>query len=81
MRSDPDDPFSALGGSDYWLVVLGPDAEAMARAWLNCSDPAEAVAIACTTQSPFGHELWSSGGFIGRFEMALSASDPVPLAY
>ncbi|CAN7619370.1 hypothetical protein LJR164_004560 [Phenylobacterium sp. LjRoot164] len=61
---------------EYWIVVLGPDGRGLGRTKLNCSTTVEAVAMACTTQSPFGHELWSTGGFIGRFEMALSAADP-----
>lgn len=76
MTFHSDHPSSTSDGDDFWLLVLGPDAKTLGRTRLNCADACEAVVTACVTQSPFGHELWSSSGFIGRFEMALSASDP-----
>lgn len=57
----------------YWLVVFGPDAEVLGEAELNCRNDLEAAMFAFTTSSPFGHELWSERGFLGRFEMILSS--------
>ena len=56
----------------YWIVVLGPDRRALGQASLKCVNEREAAVTAFLTASPFGHELWSDGGFLGRFEPALS---------
>jgi hypothetical protein len=56
----------------YWIVVLGPDDKAMGRAQISCDNDHEAAVMAFCTSSPFGHELWSERGFLGRFETALS---------
>ena len=59
----------------YWLVIFGPDDVAAGTAELACRDDIEAAMVAFTTSSPFGHELWSQNGFLGRFEMSLSRSE------
>ncbi len=64
-----------MSAPGYWLVVLGPDAQALGRAQLNCETDQEAQVVAFCTASPFGHELWSERGFLGKFEVALSVED------
>ena len=59
----------------YWLVVFGPDYEIAGTADLLCRDDLEAAMFAFATSSPYGHELWSQAGFLGRFEMSLSRED------
>lgn len=61
--------------SSFWLVVHGPDAAPLGEAPLNCGDPRQAVIVAFSTASPFGHDLLSEDGFLGRFEPALSTKD------
>lgn len=64
-----------MKAAGYWLVVFGPDAQAVGRAQLNCETDQEAQVVAFCTASPFGHELWSEHGFLGKFEIALSMED------
>lgn len=61
--------------SIFWLVVYGPDAAPVGEASLDCSDARQAVMIAFSTASPFGHDLLSDRGFLGRFEAALSMEE------
>ena len=66
-----------MAADGYWIVVLGPDAKAMGRAQIACSNDHDAAVMAFCTASPYGHELWSERGFLGRFETALSVeNDP-----
>jgi hypothetical protein len=64
--------------SGYWIVVLGPRAEALGTAELLCETAREACVFAFSTSSPFGHELWSETGFLGRFDRALSNEQDTP---
>lgn len=59
----------------FWLVVHGPDDEPLGEAVLSCATPQEAAIIAFSTASPYGHDLFSDAGFVGRFEPALSVED------
>lgn len=62
----------------FWIIVLGPDAQALGRAYLDCESTIEASILAFNTSSPFGHQLWSNAGLLGVFDVALSASEPTP---
>lgn len=65
----------SASGSKFWLVVYGPDAAPVGEASLDCEDSQEAVIMAFSTASPYGHDLLSGNGFLGRFEAALSMAD------
>jgi hypothetical protein len=54
--------------SDYSLYVVGEDGAFDGLVELDCADDAEALRIAFGAVSPFGHELWREGRFLGWFE-------------
>ncbi|WP_374472193.1 hypothetical protein [Phenylobacterium sp.] len=54
--------------ADFELLVRGPEDEAVGRVDLECDDVAEAMRLAASLVSPYGHELLVDGRFLGRFE-------------
>jgi hypothetical protein len=53
--------------SDYSLYVFGSDGDCEGLVELDCTSDDEAARIAFGAVSPFGHQLWRSGRFLGWF--------------
>lgn len=57
---------------DYWIQVLTPDGGIEGEAHVPCESDDAAIALAAITATPFGHQLRSASGFLGRFEALLA---------
>jgi hypothetical protein len=57
----------AHGMAEYALYVFGADGEFEGQVDLDCVSDGEATRIAFGAESPFGHELWRDGRFLGWF--------------
>lgn len=52
---------------EYALYVFGADGQFEGLVELDCASDSEAMRIAFGAESPFGHELWRDGSFLGWF--------------
>jgi hypothetical protein len=65
--------------SDFHLLIMGADLAPRASLQLDCDDAAEAMEIALSVISPYGHALFEGDEFMARFDRAWSAHlEPEP---